>query len=243
MLVHTDCFLPILIRCPGHHFPFRDTVFEGRTERDEVVSHFNVLLSSLEKISAGSDAVNNSQNQNRGGAALLTEFHCLFVVPVAVVVNHRVLAMAEVHLADMRAELVGFWPIMFRRLTVEMANTFHVRRPEKVGARILMTLHVKGGYTPPHLLDPVQDIRKMFFETLLQMHDILTGNIVCCDFIDIIGFDLKFELEGLRWLMVPQRHCERVVRVRKPDRYEYWKKCGIDLQFTSLHEEDRLRTK
>lgn len=167
--------------------------------------------------SAKSEAVNNIQTQRQCQDALLTEFHCLFVVPVAMVIDHCVLAVAEIHLADMRTELVGFRPILLCRLTVEMTNTFHVRRPKEVCARILMTLHVKSGYAPPHLLDAVEYVRKMFFKAFLQMHNILTCNIVRRDFIDIIGFDLKFELKVLRRLVVPQRHHKCIVRVRKPN--------------------------
>lgn len=132
------------------------------------------------------------------------------------VVYYRVLAVAQVHLAHVRTQLICLCPIVFRSFTMKMADTFHVCRSKKVSAGILMSLHMEGWYSPTHLFDGIELVRKMLLESFLQVDEIFARNIVGGSFVYIVDFDFQLELEFCTWLVIAKCHSQGVIRIREP---------------------------
>jgi hypothetical protein len=64
---------------------------------------------------------------------------------------------------------------------VKVRHAFRVRCSKEITARILVALYMEGGHTPSHFLEPGDQLGKMFLESLLQVNEVFTGNVVSGD--------------------------------------------------------------
>lgn len=112
-------------------------------------------------------SLSSSKLRNDG---VLTHTSNLFPIPIAVIVNDRILTVSAIHLTCRRANLVALHPILLRCLTMEVAGRFHIARRIKVVAVVDVVPNVHSWDGPAYARHRGRVRRKPSIETVLYLH-------------------------------------------------------------------------